>query len=170
MSSIADRNRDLLIERLQGDARLGGGKVLAAATLMRVSIFMLIGAGVLGAIVGQLIFGEGWVQFVVGVAVGYFAYYQFITRTMGPPRVIGVMAVLTDARVVLLGSKKAGVVGDWALDEVESIDLIRKGNLLIMGKVAITPVGGDRSSFFMSNRKMGREFVAKFQELRRHGA
>ncbi len=170
MSSNADRNRDLLIKRIQGDPRIGEDTVVAATALMRVSIFTMMGSGVIGLVVAQVIFGEGMGQFLLGMALGYLVYFGYLARTMGQPRVLGVMAVLTDKKIVLLGSRKAGIVGEWPVTQIESLDLVRKGNLLVMGKIALTPIGEDRINFFTSNRRLGREFVAKFQELHRHGA
>lgn len=170
MSSIADRNRDLLIQRIQNDPRVAGDTVLAATALMRVSIFMMMGSGVIGLVAAQLILGEGMIQFVTGMTLGYLIYFGYLAKTMGQPRVLGVMAVLTDKKIVLLGSRKTGVVGEWPVAEIESLDLVRKGNLLVMGKLALTPIGDDRMTFFTSNRRLGREFVERFHELRRRGA
>lgn len=169
MSSISDRNQEILVERIQGDPRIGGGKVLAATALMRVSIFALMSAGVLGLIAGQVLLGDGILQVFAGMLLGYGAYLFVLMRMMGEPRVIGVMAVITDTRLVLLGSRKAGVVGDWKHDEIESFKLTRKGNILVMAKVAITPVGGDPMSFFASNRRLGHKLVEQFEEIRPSG-
>ncbi|MCP4307409.1 MAG: hypothetical protein GY788_21565 [bacterium] len=162
---MAERNRDQMIQKIQNDPRLGDGVVETATALMRVSIFMLMGSGVIGLIVAQVILGEGMAQFLLGMAVGYGGYFLYSMRTMGEPRVIGVMAVLTDKGLVLLGSRKAGVVGEWTHAEIEKLELIRKGNLFIMGKVSLTPVGKEPINFFMSNRRLGMEFVESFQEL-----
>ena len=169
MSSIADRNRNLLIKSLQGDPRIGDDPIVAAATLMRVSIFMMIGSGVVGLIIAQLILGEGMPQFLLGMVIGYGAYYLYLKRTMGEPRVVGLMAVLTNKKLVLLGSRKAGVVAEWKISEIESLDLVRRGNPFIMGKAVLTPVGGEPMTFLISQRKLGRDLVTKFQELHRGG-
>ena len=166
MSSIADRNRERFIQQIQADSRLEGGKVLGAAALMRVSIMMLVLAGIVGAIGSQIIFGEGGLQFGLGLLAGYAAYVAYVLATMGQPRVIGAMGVLTNKKVVLLGSRRAGMIGDWKLTEIEDIELLRKGNLLIMGKIAIKPKGEDRLVFFLSNRRMGHHFVEQYRDLR----
>jgi hypothetical protein len=166
MSSFADRNRERFLTQIQGDIRLEGGKALAAAALMRVSIMMLIVAGIIGAVGAQILFGEGGLQFGLGLVVGYIAYVAFVLTTMGPPRIIGAMAVLTNKKVVLLGSRRTGMIGDWKHNEIESIELLRKGNIIIMGKIAIYPVDGDRIVFFLSNRRMGHHFIEQYQQLR----
>lgn len=162
---MANRNRDLMIQKIQNDPRIGDSAVVTATALMRVSIYMMMASGVIGLIVAQLVFGEGMAQFLIGMAVGYGGYFLYGLRTMGEPRVVGVMAVLTDKTLVLLGSRKAGVVGQWKLAEIEKFELIRKGNLFVMGKVALTPTGEQPINFFLSNRRLGLEFVESFQEL-----
>lgn len=165
MASIADRNRDLLVERLQNDPRLGGAKVRAAAALMRVSVVALVAAGLAGALGGQLVFGEGGIQFGIGLAVGYTAYFGYRYLTMGEPRVIGVMAALTDKQILLLGSRKRGIVGEYDNREIKSLELLRKGNLLMMGKIGLTPADGEEIIFLSTNRRMGSDFVESFHSL-----
>ncbi len=170
MSAISDRNQEQLIKRIQGDPRIGGGKVVAATALMRVSIFVMMGAGVLGLIAGQVLIGDGILQVFAGMLLGYGAYLFILMRTMSEPRVIGVMAVLTEKKLLLLGSRRAGVVGDWKHDEIESLKLTRKGNILVMAKVAITPVGAKPISFFSSNRRLGQRLVEQFEEIHPGGS
>ena len=158
-----------MIQRIQRDPRVGGDTVIAATALMRISIFMLMGSGVIGLILAQLLFGEGLGQFLAGMLAGYAIYFLYVKRTMGEPQVVGLMAVLTDKNLVLLGSRKAGVVAEWKLTEIEDLELVRKGNLFVMGKLALTPVGSPPIGFFTSNRKLGRDFVESFQERRSSG-
>jgi len=165
MASFADRNRELVIARLEANPHLEGAKVRAAAALMRVSIFALIAAGVIGAIAGQLAFGEGGLQFGIGMVAGYAVYFGYRFRTMGEPRVIGGVAALTDRKLILIGSRKSGVVGEYNISDIESLEMLRRGNLLIMGKIGLTPVGGDRVTFFSTNRRMGDDLVEQFNEI-----
>jgi hypothetical protein len=167
MSSFADRNRELLIERVQGDPRLGGAKVRAATTLMRISLFALIFSGIVGALLAQIAFGEGGLQFGAGLFLGYLAYGIYLYLRMGEPRVVGVMAALTNKKVVLLGSRRAGIIAEYAIAEIENLEILRKGNLLIMGKLALTPAGGERAIFFTTNRRMATSFVEEYEEIRR---
>jgi len=165
MSSIGERNRKQLLARVEGDPRLGGARVRAATALMRISIFATVVAAVSGAIVTQSIFGEGTAQFAVGMGAGYVGYFVFLFATMTKPRVLGAMAVLTDNKVVLLGSRKIGVVAEYEFDELQSIEMTRKGNLLRLGKLAIAPVDGERTTFFTSNRRQAADFVEQFEQL-----
>ena len=142
---------------------------MAATPLMRVSIFTTVFAGIIGAIVFQMIFGQGGLQFGVGMVAGYLAYFGYLMRTMGEPRVIGVMAVLTPKKVVLLGSRRAGIVGEYDIADIESLEMVRKGNILIMGKLALSPSTGDKVTFMTSNRQIAAGFVAEFEEIRRRG-
>lgn len=166
---MAERNREVMIERLQGDPRLGGAKVVAAMPLMRVSIFVAVFSGVIGAIVFQLVLGQGGLQFGLGMVAGYLTYWAYLMRTMGEPRVLGVMAVLTTQKLILLGSRRKGIVGEYEIPNLESLNLLRKGNLLVMGKLVITPVDGDRLVFMTTNKGVTAGFVAEFEELRRRG-
>lgn len=165
MASIADRNRELLIQRLQNDPRLSGADVLAAAALMRISVVALVAAGLVGALGGQLVFGEGGIQFGLGLALGYVAYFGYRYRTMGEPRVIGIMAALTDKQIVLLGSRKKGIVGKYNNREIKSLEVLRKGNLLMMGKIGLTPADGEQIIFLSTNRRMGNDLVERFNSL-----
>jgi hypothetical protein len=166
MSSITDRNRQLLIQRIQGDPRLDGAKVHGAAALMRVSITVTVLMGVVGAIVAQVLFGEGGIQFGVGMAAGYAGYFGYLALRMEEPRVIGAMAAVTDRRVVLLGSRKKGVVAEWKLEELDNLEMIRRGNLFIMGKLQITPAGGDPITFLTTNRRLALSFVETYEAIR----
>ena len=166
MSSIADRNRRLLIERIQGDVRLEGAKVNAAVALMRVSLFVTVFAGIFGAIGAQLLFGEGGVQFGIGMVLGYAAYFGYLAVRMTEPRVVGAMAALTDTKVVLLGSRKAGIIREWRLRKLENLEMTRKGSLFVMGKMAITPKGEEPMIFFTTNRRLAQFFVEAYQEAR----
>lgn len=166
---MTDRNRESLIKRIQGDPRIGGDKIITAAALMRISVVTLMASGVIGLVVAQLVFGEGTVPFAGGLVLGYLTYLAYLWKTMKEPRVIGVMAVLTNKRVILLGSRKAGMVGDWNHQDIESLELTRKGNIMMMGKVVLIPVGGEPITFLTSNRRLGRDFVTQFQDLRRRG-
>jgi hypothetical protein len=170
MSSISDRNRRLLIERLQGDPRLGGAEVRAATALMRISIVVTVVVGILGAIFAQVIFGEGGIQFAVGMAIGYGAYFGYLAATMKEPRVIGAMAALTDKKVLLLGSRKAGIVAEWKVSELENVEMIRTGNLFMMGKIAIAPKSGETLTFFTSNRRLAVDFVDRYREISSGGS
>ena len=108
-------------------------------------------------------------EFGAGLALGYLAYFAYLAATMSEPRMIGAMAVLTKKRVLLLGSRKKGVVGDYPVAEIESLEMVRKGNILVMGKLAITPADGETLTFMTTNRHMARDFVAQFEEMRRRG-
>ncbi len=164
---MTERNRELMMQRLQGDPRLDGAEVVAATPLMRVSIFVAVFAGVAGAVVSQVLLGEGGLQFGLGMFAGYLAYWAYLKRTMGEPRVIGAMAALTRKKVVLLGSRRAGVVAEYDIADLESLEIVRKGNLLVMGKLAITPNEGDQITFMTTNRHLAAGFVGEFEELRR---
>ena len=120
---------------------------------------MLVLSGILGAFIAQILFGAGGLQFGGGLFVGYAVYVLYQIRTMGQPRVIGAMAVLTNRRLLLLGSRKVGVAEEWKLSDIEAIDLLRKGNLLVMGKIVIRPKGRDGIKFYLSNRQMGQHFI-----------
>jgi hypothetical protein len=165
MSPIGDRNRQLLVNRIEGDPRLEGAKVHAATALMRISIFATVAIAIAGAIIAQAVFGEGTVQFAAGMGAGYIGYFVYLFATMGEPRVIGVMAALTDTKVVLLGSRKVGVVAEYRFEELEKFGLLRKGNLFKMSKIAIKPVGGDQVTFLASNRRQAAIFVEEYQRL-----
>lgn len=170
MGSISDRNRRLMVERVQGDPRLEGAKVRAATAVMRVSIAVTVLTGILGAIVAQVVFGEGGIQFGIGMAVGYACYFGYLALRMKEPRVIGAMAVLTDRKVVLLGSRKAGIVGEWTIKSLENVEMIRKGNLFMMGKIAITPKNGDRLTFLTPNRRIATGFADAYHQSRGSGS
>jgi hypothetical protein len=170
MSSLVDRNRELMIERLRGDPRLGGAEVVTAMPLMRVSIFTAVVAGVVGALVSQLVVGQGGLQFLLGMVAGYLAYAAYLLRTMGEPRVIGAMAVLTPEKVILLGSRRAGIAAEYNLADLESLEIRRKGNLLVTGKLGINPIQGESVTFFTTNRNLAAAFVAEFDEIRRQGS
>jgi hypothetical protein len=167
MSSFADRNRERLIKQLEEDPRLGKAKVVSAVPMIRGSFVMLVVWGIVAAIAAQLIFGNGGVQFVIGLFIGYAAYIAYLVVTMGPPRIIGAMAVLTGDKLVLLGTRRTGVVAEWRRKDIEAIDVIRKGNLLVMGKISIRPVGEDGILFYLSNRQLGMHLVEAFNEGRR---
>ena len=132
---------------------------------MRLSVMMLVISGILGVFAFQAAFGLGGIQFGIGLLLGYAAYVLIILRTMGPPRIIGAMAVLTNRRLLLLGSRRVGVAGEWRLSDLADIELNRKGNLLVMGKITLIPREGDAMRFFLSNRAMGRHFMDAYQEL-----
>ena len=166
MASFAERNRERVIQQFESDPRIGKGKVLSVAPLIRGSFVMLVLSGVVGAIAAQLIFGNGGFQFIAGLVVGYAAYVLYKMRTMRSPRMIGAMAVLTRDKLLLLGSRRVGVAAEWRTKNIERIDLLRRGNLLIMGKIAIKPVDEDGVVFFLSNRSMGIHLVESFGELR----
>ncbi len=167
MSSFAERNREAVIRQLQGDDRIGGDEVLSVAPVMRVSIMMLVISGILGVMVFQVVLGSGGIQFGLGLAVGYGAYVGYLLATMGHPKLVGAMAVLTNKRVLLLGSKKIGVAGDWEHRDLETIELNRKGNFLVMGRITIVPTDGQRLRFFLSNRRMGMHFMETYGGLRK---
>lgn len=159
-----------MIKRLHGDPRLGGAEVVAATPLMRVSIFAAVFAGVAGAILSQFLLGQGGLQFGLGMIAGYAAYFVYLMRTMGEPRVVGVMAALTPKKVILLGSRKAGIVAEYDIADLESLQILRKGNLLMMGKLAINQTDGEQITFMSTNRGVTAAFVAEFEELRRRGS
>jgi hypothetical protein len=170
MSSIADRNRELLIQRVEHDPRLDGEEVIAVAAVMRISILVTVAAGIIGALVMQVVFGEGVLQFGLGLALGYLAYFGYLAATMDEPRIIGAMAVLTKTRFVLLGSRKRGLVAEYPVRQIESIDMLRKGNIFIMGKMAIKPQGEAPLTFMTTNRRMALDLVTKFEEMRPPGS
>ncbi len=165
MGSIADRNRELLIQRIEADPRLEGAKVLAAAALMRVSVLVSVAAGVVGALAAQAAFGAGGIQFAAGLAAGYLGYFLYLWRTMKEPRVIGAMSVLTAEKFLLLGSRRAGVVAEYRLAELEDLKMLRKGNLLVMGKLAVIPAGAEPIIFMTANRHMALHLVAEFEKI-----
>jgi hypothetical protein len=167
MSSIADRNRERLIKQLDGDPRIGKDKVLSAVPMIRGSFVMLVLWGVVAAMLAQIGFGTGGLQFGIGLFIGYAAYVIYLLVTMGPPRVIGAMAVLTKNKLVLLGTRRAGIVAEWPRKNIEAIDVLRRGNLLTMGKIRILPSGEDGILFYLSNRQLGRHFVETFDKGRR---
>lgn len=154
-----------MIQRVESDPRLEGATAKAAITMMTFSFSVMVLVGVLGAFVAQVIFGEGGVQFVVGMAAGYAAYSAYLALTMKKPRVVGVTAALTDKKLILLGSRRAGVVGEWKFRELDDVELVRKGNFFIMGKLAIRPSNGDALIFFTPNRRMVQDFVAVYQQI-----
>lgn len=170
MSSLGERNKKALLTRLEADPRLQGAKVRGATALMRISILATVVAAVAGAIAAQAIFGEGTLQFAVGMAAGYLGYFAYLFATMSKPRILGAMAVLTDKKVVLLGSRKIGVVAEYEFDELQTIEMLRKGNLLRMGKFAIAPLDGERIIFFTSNRRQATSFVEEFRKLSGSGS
>ncbi len=133
---------------------------------MRVSVLVTVFSGIFGAIVVQSLLGQGALTFGVGLALGYGAYFAYLAITMDEPRVLGAMAALTSKRIVLLGSRKKGVVAEYSIGEVEDLEMTRKGNMLIMGKLAITPPDGERRTFMTTNRRMAQDFVKQFQEMR----
>jgi hypothetical protein len=159
-----------MIERIQGDPRLGGAKVRAATAVMRVSISMTVLSGILGAIAAQVLLGEGGIQFGIGMAVGYAGYFGYLALRMEEPRVIGAMAALTDTKVVLLGSRKAGILGEWKVKSLENLEMVRKGNFFIMGKIAITPKSGNRLTFLTTNRRIAADFVDTYHQIRGGGS
>lgn len=165
MSSFADRNREAVINQLQDDERIGGDTILSVAPLMRVSVMLLVISGIVGVLVFQIIFGFGGLQFGIGLVLGYVAYVLVALRTMGTPRVIGAMGVLTDRRLMLLGSKRVGIAGEWNLSDLDSIELTRRGNLLVMGKIKVVPREDNAMNFYLSNRGMGVHFMDAYREL-----
>ena len=126
---------------------------------------MLVLSGIIGVILFQFLFGYGGLQFGIGLILGYAAYIVIILRTMGSPRVIGAMAVLTNRRLLLLGSKRVGIAAEWQLSDLDGIELNRKGNLLVMGKITVVPSGGEPLRFYLSNRSMGAHFIDSYREL-----
>ena len=167
MSSLSDRRRERLIQQLDGDSRLGKTKVLSAVPMIRGSFVMLVMSGVVAAIVAQVVFGNGGLQFGIGLFVGYAAYIAYLLITMGAPRVIGAMAVLTKNKLVLLGTRRVGVVAEWQRKDIDDIDVLRNGNMLVMGKIRIRPKGEDGMVFYLSNRDLGRHFIDTYREGRR---
>ena len=167
MSSFAERNREAVTRQLQNDDRIGGDKILSVAPLLRVSVMMLIICGIIGVVVFQTIFGYGGLQFGIGLVLGYAAYVVYMLATMGPPKMLGGMAALTDKRVILLGSKRSGKFAEWDLKDLESIQLTRRGNLLVMGKITIVPRDGDPIRFFLSNRIMGLHLFEAYSGMKR---
>lgn len=167
MTSFADRNRERLMEQLERDPRLKKAKVLSAAPMIRGSVVAMMISGIVGALIFQLIFGTSGFPFAAGLIVGYGGYIAYKLYTMGEPRVIAVMAALTRDKLVLLGSKRVGIAAEWDRKNIESIDLLRAGNLLVMGKIAIRPAGEEPIIFFLSNRKIGRHLVETFNERRK---
>jgi hypothetical protein len=165
-SSYADRTRERVIQQFESDPRVGKGKVLSVAPLIRGSFVMLVLSGVFGAIVAQLILGNGGLQFGLGLLVGYALYVGYKFWTMGQPRMIGAMAVLTKDKLMLIGSRRVGVAAEWPLQQIEAIEVLRRGNLLVMGKIAVKAVDETANVFFLSNRSMGHHFIDTFHELR----
>ena len=143
--------------------------MVAATAVMRISIFATVFSGIVGAIVLQSLLGQGGLQFGIGLALGYIAYFAYKAVTLDEPRIIGAMAALTNKRVVLLGSRKKGVVAEYPVGEIESLEMTRKGNILVMGKLAITPPDEERLTFLTTNRHLARDFVVQFEEMRRRG-
>ncbi len=127
---------------------------------------MLVFAGVIGAVVAQMVLGTGGVQFGLGLLAGYAAYAGYKLWTMSPPKIIGAMAVLTKKKLVLVGSRKVGIAAEWPLQELEDIEVKRRGNLLVMGKIVVKPVGKDGIAFFLSNRSMGNHLIDAYAEIR----
>jgi hypothetical protein len=114
-----------------------------------------------------VVFGNGGLQFGIGLFVGYAAYIAYLLITMGAPRVIGAMAVLTKNKLVLLGTRRVGVVAEWQRKDIDDIDVLRNGNMLVMGKIRIRPKGEDGMVFYLSNRDLGRHFIDTYREGRR---
>lgn len=165
MSSFSDRNREAVISQLQSDERIGNDTILSVTPLMRVSVMVLVVSGIVGVLIFQMIFGFGGFQFAAGLLLGYAAYVIVALRTMGKPRVVGAMGVLTNRRLLLLGSKRVGIAGEWRLSDLEDIELTRKGNLLVMGKIKVIPEEGNAMRFYLSNRGMGVHFMDTYQAL-----
>ena len=164
MSAFSDRNRAAVIKQLQSDERIGKDTITSVAPLMRVSVMLLVASGIIGVLAFQILFGFGGIQFAIGLILGYAGYVLIALRTMGNPRVIGAMAVLTNRRLLLLGSKKVGIAAEWNLSDLEDIELNRRGNLLMMGKITIIPKGEDPVRFYLSNRGMGVHFMDSYRE------
>jgi len=167
MAPSADRIREQLIERLGNDSRLGKAKVVSATPVIRGSVVAMMLSGILGGMALQIILGSSAVSFALGLAVGYGAYIGYKILTMGEPKVIAAMAVLTRDKLILLGSRRVGIAAEWKRKDIEGIDVLRKGNLMIMGKISIRPVGAEPIQFFLSNPKVGRHLVEAFNEGRR---
>ena len=165
MSSFADRNREAVINQLKDDKRIGGDKIRSVVPLMRVSVMLLVISGIVGVLVFQILFGFGGLQFGIGLILGYAGYVVVALRTMGKPRVIGAMGVLTNRRLLLLGSKRVGIAAEWDLSDLETIELNRRGNLLMMGKITVVPKGDSPMRFYISNRGMGGHFMDTYGEL-----
>ncbi len=166
MSRFSDRARERLVAQLQEDPRLDGDDVLSATPLTRASFLMLGFSGILGFIFVVSFFGPGSAQLLLGLFLGYAVYVVYVLYIKPGPRLFGLFAVLTTGRVVLLGSSRAGVIEEWKHSQLESVELRRKGNLIIMGKLAFTPRKGDTMVFFVSNQPLGRHFAAEWQRLR----
>ncbi|MCP3997816.1 MAG: hypothetical protein GY722_22550 [bacterium] len=166
MSRFAEQTRERIVKQLQGDPRLSGETVLAGATLTRISFFILGASGVAGFIFMLAFFGSGGLQLAIGLLLGYAAYIAFLLYVKGGPRVLGLFGVLTKRKLVLLGSSRAGVIKEWKLKQIESMELLRKGNLIVMGKLAIKPSQEEQMVFFVSNKGLGIHLVEKYQELR----
>jgi hypothetical protein len=166
MTSFADRNRERIIQQFEADPRIGKEKVVSVAPLIRGSFVMLVFAGVIGAVLAQIILGNGGAQFGLGLLVGYAAYAGYKLWTMNQPKIIGAMAVLTRKRLLLVGSRRVGVAAEWPLKELEDIEVKRRGNLLVMGKIIVKPIGKDGVTFFLSNRSMGNHLIDAFNEMR----
>lgn len=166
MRRFSDRARERLIAQLQDDPRLGGDDVLSATPLTRASFLMLGLSGILGFVFVVSFFGSGSGQLILGLFLGYAVYVLYVLYVKPGPRLIGLFAVLTTKRVVLLGSSRTGEIENWKHNELESIELRRKGNLLIMGKLAFMPRKGETMVFFVSNQPLGRHFAAEWQRLR----
>ena len=167
MSKFADQTRERVIKQLEQDPRLSGETVVAAATLTRISFFILGASGVAGFVFMLAFFGSGGLQLGLGLLLGYAAYIAVLLYVKDGPRVLGLFGVLTKRRLVLLGSTRAGVIKEWKLSQIEDMKLLRKGNLLVMGKLAIKPAKEDQIVFFVSNKGLGLDLVGKYQELRR---
>lgn len=163
MSKFSERARERIIDQLQTDPRLEGETVLSAATLTRASFLMLGLSGVLGFILVVTFLGPGSIQLLLGLLVGYGAYVAYILLAKPGPRVLGAFAVLTKKKVVLLGSSRKGVIHKWKRNELKEVEQRRRGNLLIMGKIAFVPREGDPWVFFVSNQGMGRHLVEQWQ-------
>ena len=167
MGKFAEQTRERIVRQLQGDSRLSGETVLAAATLTRISFFMLGASGVAGFIFMLAFFGSGGLQLGLGLLIGYSAYILVLLYVKDGPRVLGLFGVLTKRKLILLGSSRVGIIKEWKLRELESLEMIRKGNLIVMGKLAIKPRKEDRMVFLVSNQGLGRYLVEKYEEL--HG-
>jgi len=167
MSKFSERARERIIEQLQTDPRLEGETVLSAATLSRASFFMLGISGVLGFILVVALLGPGGLQLILGLFLGYGAYAAYILFVKPGPRAIGVFAVLTRKKVVLLGTSRKGIIHEWKRTEIKEIEMRRRGNLLIMGKIAFVPRKGDPWVLFVSNQGMGRHLVDQWQATTR---
>ena len=166
MASFAERSREAYIRQIQDKPQIGNDNVLSAVPLMRMNMIMLLVAGIVGALAVQTLLGFGSLQFPLGLAVGYVAYFAYVLGTMEQPRFLGAMGVLTDKRIILLGSRRVGVAGEWSLSHIEDVEQQRKGNLFIAGKILIKPIDGNPYRFFVSNPAMGTHFVEQYRQLR----